>query len=189
MEAYIAQAKQRYGDLADTFLKLYPVASDADVPLMNAQAQNDEINWNMRQSAALQSKKGKKGYAYFFTRVPLQNGQPSAARRHAHGGNLVCVQPPVQQRRARVERRRPQARRQMSSYWVNFMTKGDPNGAGLPNWPQYKDIAKDRVIVLGDTVQVETSVPTAKLAFFNARHARLMRRRRQLVGGDATRDA
>src|SRR5687768_13252772 len=35
-DAYIAQAKQRYGDLADTFLKLYPVKSDADVPLMNA---------------------------------------------------------------------------------------------------------------------------------------------------------
>jgi para-nitrobenzyl esterase len=25
----------------------------------------------------------------------------------------------------------------MSSYWINFATKGDPNGAGLPHWPVY----------------------------------------------------
>ena len=63
---------------------------------------------------------------------------------------------------------------QMSSYWVNFATKGDPNGSGLPAWPQLKDLSKDKVIVLGDTVQVETTVPAEKLAFFNARYARLM---------------
>jgi para-nitrobenzyl esterase len=63
----------------------------------------------------------------------------------------------------------------MSSYWVNFMTKGDPNGPGLPAWPQYKDLSKDRVIVLGDTVQTEATPPAEKLAFFNARHARLMK--------------
>jgi para-nitrobenzyl esterase len=63
----------------------------------------------------------------------------------------------------------------MSSYWVNFATKGDPNGAGLPTWPQMKDLSKDRVMVLGDTVQVETAPPSEKLALFNARYARLMK--------------
>ena len=174
MEAYIAQAKQRYGELADTFLKLYPVKSDADVPLMNAAAQNDEIAWNMRQFAAAQSKKGKKGYAYFFTRVPLQNGQPSArgathTAEISYAFNHAYSNGPLEWND--VDRKLADT---MSSYWVNFMTKGDPNGSGLPNWPQYKDITKDRVMVLGDTVQVETAVPTAKLEFFNARYARLM---------------
>src|SRR5688500_4910 len=174
MAAYVAQAKQRYGDLADTFLKLYPVNSDADVPLMNAAAQNDEIAWNMRQSAALQSKKGKKGYAYFFTRVPLQKGQPQErgathTAEISYAFNHAYANGPLEWND--VDRKLAD---QMSSYWVNFMIKGDPNGPGLPSWPQYKDITKDRVMVLGDTVQVETAVPTAKLEFFNARYARLM---------------
>jgi len=64
---------------------------------------------------------------------------------------------------------------QMSSYWVNFFAKGDPNGSGLPAWPQYKDMSKDKAMVLGDTVQVEATVPAEKMAFFNARYARFLK--------------
>jgi para-nitrobenzyl esterase len=175
MEAYISRAKTQYGDLADTFLKLYPVTSDADVPLMTAQAQNDEINWNMRHSAALQAKKGKKGYAYFFTRVPLRNGQPqpngaSHTAEISYVFNHAYSNGPLEWND--VDKKLGD---QMSSYWVNFISKGDPNGPGLPAWPQYKDMSKDKVIVLGDTVQVEATVPAEKLAFFNARWARLMK--------------
>jgi para-nitrobenzyl esterase len=174
VEAYVSQAKQQYGDLADTFLKLYPAATDADVAAARAQAQNDEINWNMRQFAALQSRKGKKGYAYFFTRVPLRNGQPQPnGATHTAEISYVFNHPYSNGTLEWNDVDRKLAD-QMSSYWVNFATKGDPNGAGLPSWPQMRDISRDRVIVLGDTVQTEASVPAEKLAFFNARYARLM---------------
>ena len=175
MQAYIDRAKQQHGELADTFLKLYPVSKDEDVALMNAQFQNDEINWNMRQFAALQSKKGKKGYAYFFTRVPLQNGQPSG-RGASHTAEISYVfnhaysNGPLEWNE--VDKKLAD---QMSSYWVNFFAKGDPNGAGLPAWPQYKDMSKDKAMVLGDTVQVEATVPAEKMAFFNARYARFLK--------------
>jgi para-nitrobenzyl esterase len=174
VDAYIAQAKQRYGDLADTYLKLYPVSSDADVPLMSAQAQNDEIAWNMRQFAAAQAKKGKKGYAYFFTRVPLRDGKPQPnGATHTAEISYVFNHPysngPLEWND--VDRKLADT---MSSYWVNFATRGDPNGSGLPTWPEYKDLARDRVMVLGDTVQVEAVPMAEKNAFFNARYARLM---------------
>jgi para-nitrobenzyl esterase len=174
-EAYVARAKAQYGDLADTYLKLYPATTEAEIAAMTAQVYNDEVNWNMRNSAALQAKKGRKGYAYFFTRVPLRNGQPqpngathtaeiSYAFNHAYSNGPLEWND--------VDRKLAD---QMSSYWVNFITKGDPNGPGLPAWPQYKDLSKDKVIVLGDTVQVEGTVPAEKMAFFSARWARLMK--------------
>jgi para-nitrobenzyl esterase len=175
LEAYIAQAKTKYGDLADAYLKLYPASSDADVAAATAQAYNDEVNWNMRQFAAAQSRKGKKGYAYFFTRVPLRNGQPQPnGATHTAEISYVFNHPysngPLEWND--VDRKLADM---MSSYWVNFATKGDPNGAGLPMWSAYKDHSSGRVMVLGDTVQAEAAAPTAKLSFFDEAHKRVMK--------------
>jgi para-nitrobenzyl esterase len=60
----------------------------------------------------------------------------------------------------------------MSSYWANFARTGDPNGKGLPEWPRFRDM-NSRVMVLGDTVAVESTVPAAKLSFYTAAHQRM----------------
>jgi para-nitrobenzyl esterase len=174
VEGYVAQARARYGELADAFLKLYPASTDAEVAAASAQAQNDEINWNMRQFAAAQARKGRKGYAYFFTRVPLRNGQPQPnGATHTAEISYVFNHPfsntPLEW--DDVDRRLADV---MSSYWVNFATRGDPNGPGLMAWPPYRDLSSGRVMVLGDSVQVEPSPPAARLAFFGAAYARLM---------------
>jgi len=67
----------------------------------------------------------------------------------------------------------------MSSYWVNFITKGDPNGPGLPNWPQYRD-DNSKVQVLGDTVQTESTssaflARSFALKFYSAAYPRMLR--------------
>ena len=42
----------------------------------------------------------------------------------------------------------------MSSYWVNFATQGDPNGAGLPVWPLF-DPQAPTVMHFGDGIAAE----------------------------------
>ena len=40
----------------------------------------------------------------------------------------------------------------MSSYWVNFVKTGDPNGAGLPRWEPY-DLATEPYLEFGPTIK------------------------------------
>src|SRR5207344_1151150 len=62
VDAFKTAAQRKFGELADQYLQLYPVSSDAEAQQAAHQACAEEINWNMRQWAAAQSKLGKKGY-------------------------------------------------------------------------------------------------------------------------------
>lgn len=174
-EAFKAAAQRKYGELADEYVKLYAVASDADAPRVAHEACADEVNWNMRQWAAAQAKLGKKAYAYFFTRIPTVNGQPSPAGATHTAEISYAFNNPKGQANQTWNDVDTKLGDTMSSYWVNFITKGDPNGAGLPQWPQYKDLAMSKVMVLGDTPQAEPVPAAAKLNFYQAAFQRLMK--------------
>jgi para-nitrobenzyl esterase len=45
------------------------------------------------------------------------------------------------------------------AYWTNFAKTGDPNGANLPQWPDFRT-ARGQVMVLGDTTAPQ-AIPRA----------------------------
>ena len=159
--AFRAQAQQRYAKVLDDFLKTYPAGSDEEATDSAMRSWRDQtFGWEMRTWARQQTKTGKSpAYLYFFTRV---TPGPMAARLRAYHaseiayvfGNLGPAHPWED-----VDR---QLSENMSSYWVNFATTGDPNGKGLPPWPKYS-AADDSSMVLGDKVEVKREVNKAGL--------------------------
>ena len=174
-DAFKTAAQRKFGEMADQYLQLYPVSSDADAQRAAHEACADEINWNMRQWAAAQAKLGKKGYTYFFTRMPTLNGQPSPQGASHTAEISYAFNNPKGQPTQTWNEVDTKLADMMSSYWVNFITKGDPNGAGLPQWPQYKDLATSKVMVLGDTPQAESAAPAAKLTFYQGAFQRAVK--------------
>ncbi|MGX1322601.1 para-nitrobenzyl esterase [Bradyrhizobium sp. USDA 377] len=54
----------------------------------------------------------------------------------------------------------------MMSYWVNFATRGNPNGPGLPAWPAYDEA--DIVQILGMTIEAGPNPQADRFAFLGS---------------------
>jgi len=164
------QAQRRFGDLADSFLRIYPAGSDEEANASALRAFADEAGWMMRTWARDEVKTGKtKAYLYFFTHEPPATpGRGRGGR--GRGATHVAEVPYVFQN----QNNRPwtdvdhQLSDTMSSYWVNFATNGDPNGKGLPKWPAFDENKNPAPIVLGDTVEAGPAPDAAKLNFYQA---------------------
>src|SRR5580658_8794786 len=172
-EQFIDQARKRFGDLADAYLKLYPASTDEQARESAFYSGRDEMAFVMRNWARLASKPGKtKSYAYYFTEQPplVPNARgPFAPGPHGSAthvseilyafGHLDGSRPWTDSDRAVADA--------MSSYWVNFARSGDPNGNGLTKWPVY-DGKNPSVMVLGDPPEGAQSPTDAQLAFFRS---------------------
>jgi para-nitrobenzyl esterase len=174
VDAFKTNAQRKFGDQADAFLKDYTVASDADAAKAAHEACADEINWNMRQWAAAQARLGKKAYTYFFTQIPTVNGQPSPQGATHTAEISYAFNNPKGQPTQTWNEFDTRLGDMMSSYWVNFITKGDPNAGNLRPWPAFKELDKSKVMILSDVPKAEDTVPVQKLKVFDAAYARLL---------------
>jgi para-nitrobenzyl esterase len=174
LDAFKTNAQRRFGEATSDYINLYGVTSDAQAQPAAHVACAEEITWNMRQWAAAQAKAGKKAYTYLFTHTPTLNGKPSPQGATHTAEISYAFNNPKGQANQTWDDVDTKLAATMSSYWINFITKGDPNGQGLPSWPQIRDI-NSKVMVFGDTAQAEAAPPVDKLKFYSAAYQRMMR--------------
>jgi para-nitrobenzyl esterase len=167
---FTAQVKDRFGDRSAEFLKLYPAATDSESNAAQVKSFNDEVAWNMRSWALSQSKQRKgKAYLYYFTRVPPANGtQPSRGAIHTAEIPYALGNGP----RSWTDADRALSET-MTSYWANFAATGNPNGKGLPAWPEFKG-PSGHAMILGDKVEPGEPLDAARIALYDYAFSRLM---------------
>jgi para-nitrobenzyl esterase len=170
-DAFTAQARRRYGDKADTFLKMYPAGSDQEANQSQTLSASDLAGaYDARAFVQLQTRTGKaKSYLYLFSHKPPVTAPDIKVYDGVfHGAELYYL---FQTYSFRNDWAWTDADRKLgdivTSYWVNFAATGDPNGKGLPKWPAYDDTA-EKLMNFGDKVSVETVPHKAALDFFES---------------------
>jgi carboxylesterase type B len=165
-DAFEKMAKERYGDMAGAFLKLYPAGSTAQQAGMSQNdAARDQLRAAMYLWAQNRAKTAKtKVYTYYWDHT-LPG--PDADK---YGAFHTSEVPYVFNSLAKSDRPFTDADRRiagmMSSYWANFAATGDPNGKGLPHWPSLSD-KPAMTMELGDNnTLINVAGSHAKLEFF-----------------------
>lgn len=141
--AYEAAIRERYGDLADAWLKLYPAKDLAETIL--ATPRDALYGWTSERLAIKQTALGQPAYLYLF-----DHGYPAASEFGLHGFHAAEIPyvfgttndtPPYWPKipDTLAERRFATA---MGDYWVSFAKTGKPEAAGQAVWRPYgKDAA------------------------------------------------
>jgi len=163
-EVFERQARQRYGEMAEEFLKLYPWSTDEDARASQNQSSRDQARVSMYLWAANRGRTAKTpSYTYFWTH-PLPGPEVDQ-----YGAFHTSEVPYVLNTLSQSDRPFTDADRKiadiLSSYWVNFATSGDPNGKGLARWAPIS--SDEATMEVGDNFR---SVPVAsskeRLEFF-----------------------
>ncbi|WP_456673387.1 carboxylesterase/lipase family protein [Bradyrhizobium sp. RDM12] len=166
--AFRAAAEATFGaDRFAEFLELYPADTDAQTKASAAALTGDmvvgEQCWQWLRLHRSTTRAPVYGYHFNYTspytplashvtEIPFVFGTLTPQR------VIGSTAPPARADRALAET--------MMSYWVNFATRGDPNGLGLPSWPSLDE--SDVVQILGNTIEPRPNPHADRFGFIGS---------------------
>jgi para-nitrobenzyl esterase len=178
-ENLVKAIKKRFGPEADQALKFYPHSTAAEARQSTETLASDFFTvfgtWNWLE---MQNKTGDSPvYRYLFTRTPpeppgaMSGDVPLIKRGARHSAEIPYVFGVLRWKKAPWQPVDFKISAAMTTYWSNFAKTGNPNGGGLPHWPQYTP--QDRqVMILGEHIHARPATGQKRFEFIDAFVAR-----------------
>jgi para-nitrobenzyl esterase len=171
----IKTIKKRFGPEADQAMKYYPHATEAEVRQSTETLASDfftvYVTWKWLEMA---SKTGDSAvYRYRFTRTPpepLSNtdgGVPIVKLGARHSAEIEYVFGVLKWKKIAWQPVDFKVSDAMMTYWSNFAKNGNPNGDGLPHWPQYTP-QDHQVMDLGKDIQAHPATDQKRFEFIDS---------------------
>jgi para-nitrobenzyl esterase len=161
-EDYIANVKKRYGPFADDLLAAYPVGAEGVPKTARDLMRDAAFGWHTWTWARLQARTGKsKVFFYYFDQHPERPaGSPDADHGMPHGVDVPYVFQTLDRDKPELTPGDLAISETVSRYWTNFAKRGDPNGPGVPAWPEFTE--SDRQVMVFHDEAHPGAVPSAE---------------------------
>ena len=148
---FTAMVKKEFGDKAQEVLALYPATSnDIARRSMEDLAGDRFIAWSTWRWLEAQRTTGNSPvYRYRFDLAPPATEDKSASMGAYHSAEIPYVFGSFDVDKSHPWRAEDRAlSAQMQKFWSNFAKTGNPNGQGVPEWPQYQSAGEWPVMFL-----------------------------------------
>jgi para-nitrobenzyl esterase len=167
IDDYVAYMKDQYGDDYEEFSRLYPVNEVADIKNAFIRSRTEAgFGLSMDTWARKTAEGNSPAFLYYFTRTPpIPNSEYYGA---FHAAEITYAFNNTHLRPENYNDVDKALADTISSYWVNFARFGDPNGSGLPHWPNF-DLVKESYMELGDATRSKRGLKKEQMDFWERR--------------------
>jgi para-nitrobenzyl esterase len=165
-----ADLERSFGALPAPIVAAYPHATDEEARQARLDLERDlRFGWDMWAWARLQAGTGQnRVYYYSFRQRPqFPVGSVYEGWGASHFAELWYVFDHLDQAPWRWSMADRKVADEMSSYWVNFVRSGNPNGRGLHPWPAFEK-ADSQVLYIGDPITIGGVADVNSLKVFDA---------------------
>lgn len=173
--AFKDQIRNGYGPAAARILAVYPHSTDAEARKAARDVLRDSaFGWNAWTWSRLQSRHGKgKAYLYYFDQIAPRDSMFHSPDGAVHTGEVPYVFGTLDAPASYTQEDRALSGA-MQAYWVNFARTGDPNGPGLPLWPDFGSAESEAMVFKGSVPQSQAAPNMPQIRAFDSYFQSLM---------------